>query len=339
MLSLAQVAGNLSVFLAAVLYTLPLQRLLHEFARKKEDGGGAIAGAMILLPMWLLLLVGEVAAIASGGLDATELSRNTLYAALAVSTVSLAAVSFASLMTQSRPTWTTRLLFGAPIYAGPPLTIAFVATALNPIASWYVPIRTIHAAWTILAAICVTICVGFLIWQLGKVVVRHAVGFTARLFSNRELTLQNLTLIDTLDPQRDFDELLRLANRFSARNVRELALTRLRSHPDFVSRLATALGGARFDNALALLEWAELSSAEIRELAPSVRDATTRYAHDAHESLRYAHKNRRKVARRWGRYLLRRVAKKFGIAEDDFAAMLATFDAAFDPTTNIHKNA
>lgn len=327
---LEQILGNASICIAAVLYALPLQRLVRELARKKEDGGGAIAGAIILLPMWTLLLIGVLAAIGSGDLDTLGLRHGALYSWVTIGTIALCVVSFISLMLQARATWTKRVLFGAPVYAGPLLTVAFVAGTLNPSIASYLPMQAVRLAWGLLTALCLLICTALLIRQLGLFIGKHATGFVMRLTGNRELARQDLERIATLGPENNFDDLLRLANRFNPRDVRERALARLRTHPDFVSRLATALNDASPDNALALLEWAELSGAELEQLAPAVRDATMQYAQGMRESLRYAHKSRRKLARRWGRYLLRRIAKRFSATGEDFAPTLAAFEAAFD---------
>lgn len=65
-----QTVGNVGVGLAALIYVLPLQLLLFEVRRKRDEGGsGVFAGLLLIVPMWLLLLVGLGCVSSSGGFD------------------------------------------------------------------------------------------------------------------------------------------------------------------------------------------------------------------------------------------------------------------------------
>lgn len=85
-----QTFGNLCLSLAAILDLIPLQHLLIEIARKRDDGGAAIAGILVLGPMWLLLLVGMILATAQGGFDGLPLRRGLHHALIIAATLALA---------------------------------------------------------------------------------------------------------------------------------------------------------------------------------------------------------------------------------------------------------
>ena len=77
---LLQTIGNIGIGIAALLYALPLQYLLLELSRKRDDGGGALAGVLILVPMWLLLMAALLCVTASGGFDWLRLNSGWRYA-------------------------------------------------------------------------------------------------------------------------------------------------------------------------------------------------------------------------------------------------------------------
>lgn len=326
-----QALGNVCLSLAGILYLIPLQHLLLEFARKRDDGGGAIAGGLILIPMWALLLVGLLLATSRGGFDWLLLQRGALYVLVTAATLALVVVTFLSLVQLGRPTWTARLIYGWPIYVIPPLTGALVAWVLNPGLAAKVSPAFIRVPWTVLAGISLCAVTGSLGYRIVKLTGSRVMQVIHTLGTDRDLERRNLALVPTLEPERDFADLLSLANSFNSAEVRALATARLRTHPQFVDALVIALGETDPSKALDFIAGAEFSAAELQRLAEPARAAMFRLSKKVHEELRYTPAARQKLLRRWGQQVYRGIATRFALTELDFNPAIAAFDGAFVP--------
>lgn len=327
-----QIIGNLCLSLAGLLYLLPLQQLLFEFARKKDDGGGMIAGLLILAPLWLLLQVGVSLATVQGGLDWLPLRRGAwLHGLVVAATLALAVVSFLSLATLARPSWTTRLTLGAPLYLFPPLTIAFVAAVLNPALGARLPLAALRWCWVLAAAACLAGCGLTLTYNLATMVGRRGAQLVHSFGSDRKLEQEHLALVAALDPQRDAPALLGYTTGFHAESVRRLAIQRLRTHPQLVEAVLAALGERDPSRALEFLVRVELTPEERARLAAPTRAALFAFAAKVQEELRYTPPGRRRLLRSWGRPLYRELATRFAGTGVDFAPALVAFEGAFTP--------
>ncbi|HEX5221192.1 MAG TPA: hypothetical protein VFZ59_16635 [Verrucomicrobiae bacterium] len=329
--SSAQAIGNCCTGFAALIYALPLQHLLLELSRKKDDGGGVIAGLIILVPMWLLLLVALFCVTASGGFDWLRLNRSTLYLLTTMASLSLATISFLRFEMLARPGLFDRIIQSAPIYLFPAATMLLVVFSLNPRFATSIPAQAYRLPWVIVASLSLTVCVGYLGYQLVSAGKNGWAGVAHRFRSNSEVAQKNLARIPTLDPQRDFSELLSLADQFQSRSVRESAITRVREHPDFLERLVTELNTGAPDSALEFLNNATLSASEQQRLAPAARIAMERFTEKIQPELRYMPKDRRKALRRWGSSLFRSLAQKFVVTGVDFKPAIDAFDQTLAP--------
>jgi hypothetical protein len=327
-----QIFGNLCISLAALIYLLPLQHLLLEFARKRDDGGGAIAGMMILGPMWLLLLAGVLAAAAHGGFNGLPVRRGLpLYATIIAATIALAVVTFISFACLNRPTWTVRLTLGLPIYVIPPLTIALVAIALNPGLGARLPLAAVRLPWMVIAGLSLVGCVGY----LGFAATRRVTGAVAQAIHSaggtKEFDAKVRAQLPTLDPDRDFAELLKYAADAGSAEIRAMATARLRASPRLTDHIAEALMQSDPTKPITFLAETDLSQEEKRQLAQPLYQAMQGYGEYIHQRLHYYPKEWKQEVRAWGRSTYPRVASKFSGNNPDFSGLPAEFDQAFVP--------
>ena len=323
-----QTIGNICVALAAVIYAFPLQYLLWELSRKKDDGGGAIAGVILLAPLWLLLLVALLCTTAHGGFDWLKLSRTLLYGLVVAATLSLAAVTLTGLATRPNASLLDRLISGVPIRLLPALTMAVVVFALNPRFAGGLA-QAVRISWTALAALCLLGCAGYLGYKLVFAGGSNLGALAQRFRYSGEVARENLARIPALDPEKDFQVLLGLADQFQSREVREAATARLRTQPKFLEALIAELNSGAEDKALAFIESASLTPAEQQQLAAPACAAMKRYAEDMESQVQYMSSERRKSARKWGTYLFESVAKKLGNHGVDFQPAIGAYEAAF----------
>src|SRR5689334_21938208 len=93
-----KILGNICVGLAGFLYLVPLQLMMSEVGRKRNDGGAVWGSIFVLAPLWILLTIAFLCVTARGGLDGFKLPRGPQYLLALVSGVALAVVTFFSVM-------------------------------------------------------------------------------------------------------------------------------------------------------------------------------------------------------------------------------------------------
>lgn len=331
-----QLIGNICVGLAALIYALPLQFLLWEISRKRDDGGGFIAGLIILIPMWLLLLAGLCCVNTSGGFDGLRLSRGWFYPLLVMATLSMLALSFMAFEFPRHHDFFTRLIGRAPVYVFPIVTMSLVVLNLNPRLVSSIPFSSVKLIWLICAGLSLMLCGGFLGYRFAVAGTGRVQGLAQRLVprgpSDREIIAQ----IATLDPQRDFTELLHRANQYQSRAVREAAIARLRTNPGFAENLSTALATRDPSAALEFLASATLAPSEQAKFALPARAAMERFIEDI-PAPNYMSSDRRKQLQRWGRETFQTLAKKFTASGVDFKPTLEAFEHALRPDDTRRK--
>lgn len=284
---LPQNIGNVCVGLASLLYALPLQYLLLELSRKGDEVGGFLAGLIVLIPMWLLLLTALLCVAISGGFDWLPVRRANLYALLVAATISLAVISALRLDVPLHPSPASRVLVGSLLHGAILLTIALATLNLNPRLASGLPLRAVNLAWTTCATLSLVLCSGWAGHRLVNTAAGRMAGVAHILQTNGELSRKNLARIPELDPQRDFAELLALTNEFQSRAVRDAAITKLRAAPGFVPNLVDALQNGPAEHALSAIECCPLAEEERRSVAGPARIAMKRITEKAQADLRY----------------------------------------------------
>ena len=321
--------GNICISLAGIIYLLPLQHLLLEVARKRDDGGGAIAGILVLVPMWLMLLVGMVLATAQGGFDVLPLRRGLQHALVIAVTLALAVATFVSFTAHFRAGWGTRLTLGLPVYLLPLITLALVALVLNPGLAARFPVGAVRIPWLILG--CLSLAGGVLYVGLGA--ARRSAGAVARIAhtagNNGEVEAAVLARISTQDPQLEFFSLLGDAAHGGSPAIRASATARLRTHPNLMQRLIEELGTSDPTSAITFVATTELSPEERRHLARPLHAAMQGYGDHLHDRLHFFPKDWLRQRRAWGRKTYPVIATKFDGTGVDFASLPPAFDRAF----------
>jgi len=328
---LPQTIGNVCVGIVGFIYLLPLQVLLFELAHKRSDHGqGTIVGFFLIVPLWLLLLTALCCVIASGGFDGLRFARGWLYAFAVGATLAMLALSFMPFEFPRHPNFLTRWSARVPVYIFPAATLLLVLLHLNPRLAPGTPLPPVKLTWLVCAGLSLLLCGGFLGYRFAGLRIGR-VGSLGNRFTQRGPADRDIIAkIATLDPQRDFTELLQRAGQGESRAVREAATVRLRQNPNFVASLAAALTSRDADSALGFLAAATLSVDEQARLALPARTAMERFIDDI-PAPNYMSSDRRKELLRWGRKTFPAIAEKFSATDVDFKPTLAAFEHALRP--------
>ena len=335
-----QITGNVCVAIAALIFLLPLQKLLWDYAHQKEYSNGWESPALfIFIPLWLVLMGAMLCVTASGGFEwlrvlcavisgGARWLRFFLHPVLLTiaATLALGVVSFVFVALYIRPGFLPRILFFPPIYLLPLITMLLAILSLNPKLDLGVPLPIFRFSWTIFAGLSLIVGLGFVGYQTfrngGNKLASIAHRFRNPGPSDREILAQ----IATLDLATDFGDLLSRASRYESREVRDAATARLRSDPKFLERLSAVLQkGYVGDAALEFLHSATLSPEEAIRLAGPARRAMQRFVSDI-PAPNYTTKQRTKQLRDWGTEMFDVLRKKFAATDVDFAPLVADFN-------------
>ncbi|MBL9171166.1 MAG: hypothetical protein JNN07_25770 [Verrucomicrobiales bacterium] len=332
-----QIIGNVCVALAALVFLLPLQRLLWDYADKHLNDDRWVTPVLFsLIPLWLLLMVALLCMTASGGFDGLRLGRPALYTLTVGASVALAVATFVFIALYMRPGFTPRVIYTPGIYLIPFATGFLVLLSLNQKLIPGVPIQWLRLPWTLFAALSLVVCVGF----VGHRLVHTGFGvrdLVHRILTARDTTPEHLAKISALDPQSEqgFMEILDLAGVYRTRQTREAATARLRELPDFATRLATVLesiagNSNAMGSALNFLEAATLTPDEQRRLALPTRTALERFISDI-PAPQFNSRERQKQLLKWGRKTFPVIIGKFTGTHVDFSQIMPSFEHALRP--------
>ncbi|MEZ6017660.1 MAG: hypothetical protein R3F49_21300 [Planctomycetota bacterium] len=327
-----QVIGNVCVALAALIFLLPLRKLLRVYAHEKRYvNGGERAALFILIPLWLLLVGALLGVTASGGFDWLRLGRPTLYALSAAATLALGVASFGLVAFFLRPGFIPQGVFLPPIYCIFIATMLVAVLGLNPQLAPGVSPQVIRLPWTLGAALSLLACIGLGGYLLARSGRRSVTHFVRQLRHRGPAEREVLAKISTLDPQADLSELLGRATRYAARGVREAAIARLRSHPQFLEMLTAELESGHVEPAVTFLECATLTAHEKKLLARPARRAMERWV-DRIPAPNYTTKKHLNRMHQWGAAMFRVLKETFADTGVDFDALSADFEARCGPT-------
>ncbi|MEO6244136.1 MAG: hypothetical protein ABIQ12_01765 [Opitutaceae bacterium] len=325
-----QTTGNICVALAALIFLLPLQHLLSDYARKHLSNSEWVTPALtILIPLWLGLMVALLCATASGGFDWLRLGRPALYTLTVAATLALAAVSFVLIGLYIRPGITPSAIYSPPLYLVHFATMLVVVLSVNPRLTLGFSPQVIRLPWSIFAGLSLVAGVGFGGYWLVHTGVGTMAGIAHRLRHPGPSSQEILAKIATLDPQTDFGDLIGRANQYESREVREAATARLRSNPNFVEQLSTALKTGPIEPAVEFLYSATLSPAEQTRLAGPALTAMHRWVGHA-PAANYTTKENLQRLRGWGTGMFRVLSEKFAATDIDFAPVIADFREKVD---------
>jgi hypothetical protein len=325
-MSPSQITGNICAAIATLIFLLPLQNLLWDWARKETSNDQWVTPTLfILVPVWLLMLGALLCVTASGGFDWLRLGRPAQYAFTVGAALALAVVSFVFIALYLRPGFTPRGLYSPVIYLVHFSTVLLVVLSLNPRLTFGTSMQWLRWPWTIFTVLSLVASLGFFgfwIVRKGKDGLRNLAW---KIEAARTSPGEALAHITTLDPEKNFDELLTGANRHQSREVREAATARLRSSPKFLDLLSTELENGHVEPAVEFIYSATLSASEQSRLARPARKAMERWVNRM-PAPNYTTKDNFRRLRRWGEDVLPVVTKKFAGTDVDFAEVIAEFD-------------
>ena len=323
-----QTVGNICSGLATLAVFWPLARLLREYAGKYPSNDQWVTGALFVVgPLWLLLMGALLSMTASGGFDGLRLGRPTLYGLTVAAAVALAAASFVSIAFYIRPGFTPRGLYVPLIYVVPLATALLVVLSLNAKLAPGLSTAWLRVPWTIFTGISLVAAVAFAGQRIVRGGIGGVMGIAYRIANPGPSNSDILAKLSTLDPRRDFDELLRHAGSEETRVVREAVTAKLRAHPAFIETLAATLNSRDPSNGLSFLHSAVLSSAEQGALALPARNAINHFTRDI-PAPNYLPPERRKQLLRWGRKTLPVIIEKFAGTKVDFSRIMPEFEYA-----------
>lgn len=323
--ALPQIIGNACAGLGTIVFLFPLQKLLSNYASKYVSTNDWTTPALyILIPQWLLLMGALLCVTITGGFDWLKLSRTTLYVLTVAVALALAVVSFVFIALYIRPGFTPRFLYVPVIYGVTLATVLLVILSLNQKLAPGISIQWLRWPWTIFAALSLIACVGFFGYQIFRLGVGGVTGVAHRIANPGPSSGDILAEIATLDPEKNFDDLLRRANRHESREIREAATARLRSNPDYLERLSSELETGHVEPVVTFLRDTTLTPEEQKRLARPACRAMERWVARI-PAPNYTTKKNLKDLRSWGMEMIRVLTEKFAGTGVDFTPVIEDF--------------
>ncbi len=336
------VLGNICLGLALLIYLIPLQLMLHDTPRKNGDGGVLWGAIFTLSPLWLLLTVALCAVTAKGGFDWLLRARVAQFPVVLAAGMALFVVTGFSMLGKfehpSQMPWASRFFTGWAVQLFPPVTMGFCLLALNPKLGSSVPAMAYRVPFAAVAMLSALATVAMLLqWlshsqQVQQARVKEAIEFE----NNRDRDV--MAWVETLKSVDDFAELLGFANRFETPAIRELAIRKTQTHPDFLAALRKVLQSGSAEKGLVYLDACDVP--EPKALAKPVRQAILNLAEEARDSMKRTH-TLHAGQFDWNTRLILSVAEKFRGSGVDYAPAIREFRAALDEprTQKIQLNA
>lgn len=320
-----QIIGTACAGIATLVFLIPLQRFLSEWARKEASNDQWVTPALYhLVPIWLLLMVALLCVTASGGFDWIRPSRPLLYALTVAAALALAAVSFVFIALYIRPGFTPRGLYSPVLYLVTFSTVLVVVLSLNQKLIPTFPVQRLLRPWVWFTALSL---VGSLLFSghwIATNGVRGLSGIAIRIIGLLPATKEELAQIQQIDPKTDFEKLLWHANLDEKPAVCAAATARLRSDPAFVERMTAMLDSGYAEPSLSFVRDAELSPDEKARFAQPTLKALGRWVNSTSPP-NYTTSENLKRTRRWGNEMFRVLPAKFAGTGVDFAELHGWF--------------
>lgn len=325
---LQQIIGHGCVILAAIVFFAVLLPAIWGFAALYlSDNRWLVPVLFALIPIWLLLMVALFCVTGSGGFDWLRLGRPVLYALNVIASFSLGVVMFVFIACYIRPGFIPRVIFAPGFYLIPLAVALLVIVSLNQKHLPTTPVLLLRWAVTIFAALSIILCVAFFGRRLLSSGFSDLRMFVARVLAARERAPEQLEKIPTLDPQSEFDDLMKQTRSTETRKVRTAALARLRSNPQFMDLLAAKLESSDASIGLEFLHDTDLTPDEQQRLALPARTALERFISDI-PAPGVMTREREQEMLKWGRIAFPRIIAKFAGTDVDFSNVMPAFERA-----------
>jgi hypothetical protein len=337
-----QIIGNIVLFLAAFLYLLPLQILIYDVGRKKDDGGALWAAIFVLVPLWILLTSALMLAAARGGFDWLPLKRGPQYLLACLSGVALLVLTFFSFLGKvehpNQIPWAARPFSVWALYLFPLVVMGFAFLVLNASVSSRFPPVAYRAPMAAVAALSLLACGG----MVGQWIMHSRQQQVARV--ERAIADDNkrdrdiMERVQSLNPTNDFAELLGFANRFESQAIRKVAIQKAESHQEFTAALIQVLQNGWAERGLVYLDACDVS--DRKTLAEPVLAAIKVLTADARDSVNRTHTFYAGQFD-WNTRLILSVVQKFADQDVDYVAAIRAYRRSLDSqrTRDVELNA
>lgn len=327
-----QLFGNILLGIASFVYLLPLQLLLGEARRARNDGGAVWGGILVLLPLWVLLTITLSIATARGGLDWLPARRGGVHTLVILAGLAMAVTSFFAFIGRvehaSQLPLVSRPFLGWADLVLPLVAIVFLLLTLNAPLGSALP----AAVYRIPFALCAGVALLHGVALSGEWLVRSQQAAVARASEEAafydKAHRDRVERLKTLDPEKDLAELLDSSGH-SDPEVSEVVQAKLSAHPDLRRGLADVLRTWRTEAALTYLAAHDISAEDKTALAPAVLDGfkeLTRAADDEVYRSTYFHADQFDRRAR----LMLSVADRFDGQGPEYATAVGDFRRVLD---------
>ncbi|MBK8099497.1 MAG: hypothetical protein IPK26_20500 [Planctomycetes bacterium] len=326
-----QILGNACAALALIVFLWPLQRVLSQYAPlHSSDDRWARPALYSLVPLWALLLVALACMVANGGFDWLGLGRPALYPLSIGAAIGLAVATFVGVGLYIRPGMLPRAAFFPFVCLAPVATLLLLVFGLNPGLAGDAAPRWLRLPWVVFAALSLLGSAFFFGRRAMKAGLRGVAITVARFLPDGPSSKQALDEIASKDPQRDFESLLWRAGSNARHDAHAAATARLRSHPDFLDRLASELETGHVEPAVDFVCAAQLSAEERARLAQPARRAMAGWV-DRIPAPNYTTRQHLAKLRRIGVKLFHGLEAQFAGTGVDFSALRKEFESKVSP--------
>jgi hypothetical protein len=321
-----QLIGTSSAGLAALLLLLRLQPFLSEWERRQTSSDLWVAPALgILVPLCGLLMLALLAMTAGGGFDWIRLSRTKLYVLAVAAALALGAASFLFIALYLRPGFTPRGLYSPFIYLITFSTVLLVVVSLNQKLMPGLSVQRMIRPWVWFTALSLVGTLVFAGRWIATTGPRRLSSVALRMIVRLPASEAELAEIARLNPEEDFEKLVRRAGGIEKPVVRAAAAARMRSHPEFLDRMAAMLKTGAAEPALLFVRDVELTPTERLRFAGPALSALASWVNQASPS-NYTTADHFKRTRRLGDELFRVLPEKFAGTGVDFSEMKAFYE-------------
>ncbi len=328
-----QIIGNIILALTAFFYALPLQLLMHEAGRRRDDGGALWGAIYVLVPLWSLLTITLLLATARGGFDWLPMSRSPQYVLVLASGLALLVVTFFSFLGKvehpSQIPWAAHPFRTWAAYVFPLLAMAFAFLTLNPALGSKIPALAYRAPVAIISVASLIACAGLLVQWIIHSRQQQMARMERAIEADNERDRNILAEVKAMNPTNDFVSLLGFANRFENEEIRQLAIGKAHAHPQFTAALADVLNNYYAEKGLVYLDACDVSEADRKTLAEPVRAAIVVLTKSAQDSVEHTHTFYAEQFD-WNTRIILSVADKFQSGGVDYVPAIRDFRAALD---------
>jgi hypothetical protein len=327
-----RLTANILTSLAALLFLIPFQYLLATAKPGRGDGAAVWGGLFVLVPMWLLLIVALVLATTRGDLDWLPVKRSLQHTLVIAAGLAMLATAFFAFLGRTEPAdqlpFLSRPFVGWADFALPLITIAFLLISLNISPGALMPPIVHRGAFAAIAAVALLHGLGLLGTWFWSAQQQQAGAVRRETAFHADLERKTLREVERLDVEKNTGELVDYAAHI-APEVRQLAVEKLKTHPNLIEAIATALRSGHAEAALGYLEVHGVSDADKQQLAQPVFDGMLALNRSAEREIeRTVHFYRDRFDRR-ARIMIA-AAERFADQGHDYVAVLREFRRLLD---------